>query len=178
MKSAGQIIIDNLARVRERIEEATLAAHRAPGEVTLIAVSKYVGLTESAALLEASCLDLGESRPQQLWEKASSQSLSDARWHLVGHLQRNKVRRTLPLTDVIHSVDSLRLLAAINGVAAELELRPRLLLEVNATGEAQKHGLSAGELSATLEAAEGFSNVRIVGLMAMAPRNGGVDAAR
>src|SRR5262245_48700066 len=135
MPDASRIIADNLARVRERIASAAEGAGRSPDEVTLVAVSKYVGVAETAALLGAGCPVLGESRPQQLWEKASAPELSKAEWHLVGHLQRNKVHRTLPLVTLIHSVDSLRLLETINESAIEIGHAARVLLEVNCSGD-------------------------------------------
>ena len=113
-------IADNLRRVRERIASAAAAAGRDAGEVTLVGVTKYVGVREALELVEAGCSDLGESRPQELWSKAgelasaSGSPVSEVHWHLIGHLQRNKLRRTLPLVSLIHSVDSERLLAAID----------------------------------------------------------------
>ena len=178
MDSPAQIIADNVARIRERISQAAQAAGRDAADVALIAVSKYVGAAESAALLAAGCRDLGESRPQQLWEKASLGELSAARWHLVGHLQRNKVRRTLPLATLIHSVDSRRLLAAIDAAASDLDLQPRVLLEVNTSGEAQKHGVQPEQLPELIEAAGDYPRVRVAGLMTMAAREGGPQAAQ
>ena len=92
-------IAENLARVRERIAAAAHAAGRDPASIRLVAVSKYVDATTAAALLAAGCTDLGESRPQELWDKVAAPELAGARWHLIGRLQRNKVRRTLPLVD-------------------------------------------------------------------------------
>ena len=92
-----------------------------PDEVTLVGVTKYVGVREALELVAAGCTDLGESRPQELWTKAGELASASGRsdrvqvhWHLIGHLQRNKLRRTLPLVSLIHSVDSERLLAAID----------------------------------------------------------------
>src|SRR5687768_3108656 len=120
-------IAENLHRVRERIARAAESAGRNADEITLVGVTKYVGAQQATELAAAGCADLGESRPQELWKKqaelgragARAPSRSDGQptticWHLVGHLQRNKVQRTLPLVKLIHSVDSERLLAAIN----------------------------------------------------------------
>jgi hypothetical protein len=114
------VVARNLARVTDRIAEAALRAGRSPEDVTLVGVTKYVDTAHAAALLTVGCSNLGESRPQELWDKAASPDLAAARWHLIGHLQRNKVRRTLPLVSLIHSVDSQRLLAAINREAESL----------------------------------------------------------
>ncbi len=187
-------IADNLRQVRARIAEAAEQAGRLPGDVTLVGVTKYVGASEAAELLAAGCTDLGESRPQQLWQKAaalgetgptSPGELASAsgrpvpRWHMIGHLQRNKVRRTLPLVALIHSVDSERLLQAIDEAqAAEFTSSAmRVLLEVNTSGEAAKHGLAPDEVEPLLASAERFPNVAICGLMTMAALAGGTAVA-
>ncbi len=177
MSQISRIIADNLAKVRERISEAATTANRDPSEVRLIGVSKYVGISETASLVAAGCTDLGESRPQQLWEKASNPELATARWHLVGHLQRNKVRRTLPIGSLIHSVDSWRLLDAIDKCSKELGLTTRVLLEVNCSGESSKHGLSSDDLRRLLPSLVELKNVSVVGLMTMAALEGGIAVA-
>ena len=103
---------NNLATIRGRMAEACRRAGRQPGDVTLVGVTKYVSAELTAELVEAGCHDLAESRPQSLWAKADAlASLAGApRWHMVGHLQRNKVRRTMPLMSLLHSLDSRRLL--------------------------------------------------------------------
>lgn len=178
MASVAQTVADNLQRIRERMIAATQAAGRDPASVRLVAVTKYVGADVARAVLEAGCRDLGESRPQELWTKAAASELAAARWHLIGRLQRNKVRRTLPLVDLIHSVDSVRLLAAIEEYAASLDLRPRVLLEVNCSGESAKQGFAAGEVEGLAESFSSASRVEIAGLMTMAPLDIGGDAAR
>lgn len=178
MPDRQQRIAENLDWVREQISAAAQAAGRAATDVTLVAVTKYVDTETTAALLSAGCRDLGESRPQSLWEKAVAPALDPARWHLVGHLQRNKVRRTLPLTTLIHSADSLRILAAIEQHAAETARTVDVLLEVNTSGDAAKHGFSAEQLPRLLETWVGYPHVRVCGLMTMAAREGGIDVAR
>ncbi len=177
MSNTAQIIADNLARIHERIAAAAMSVGRSPRDVQLVAVSKYVGVAETAALLSAGCAILGESRPQQLWDKAASPELQGAHWHLVGHLQRNKVRRTLPVVDLIHSVDSLRLLGAINEIAAELNCPTRVLLEVNCSGDTAKHGLTPDELKSMLAELPRFDHVSVDGLMTMAALEGGEAVA-
>lgn len=168
-----QQIAANVARVRERIARAALAAGRAPEAIGLVAVSKYVGSPEAEALLAAGCPVLGESRPQQLFEKSSCPALAGASWHLIGHLQRNKIRRTLPLVSLIHSVDSPRLLQSIDRVAGELSLSARVLLEVNCSGDAEKGGFSQQQLLDLLPRLPEFPHVEVRGLMTMAARRGG-----
>jgi len=177
MSDLEQRIAENLSSVRDRITRAAEKAGRSPGEIQLIAVTKYVGLRETATLLAAGCQTLGESRPQQLWEKAAEPALAEARWHLIGHLQRNKVRRTLPLVDMIHSIDSLRLLKTINEISGELGKRKRVLLEVNCSGEPEKHGLAPDDLLRLLPELPPLKHVEVCGLMTMAAREGGESVA-
>jgi PLP dependent protein len=178
MSHANSVVADNLARVRDRIAAAAIAAGRDPADVRLIAVTKYVDASTTAAVLAAGCADLGESRPQELWEKSAVPALAGAQWHLVGRLQRNKIRRTLPLVALIHSVDSERLLTAIDEQAATLNLGPRVLVEVNCSGEATKQGFMPDELRRLLPTLDRLSHLRVGGLMAMAPLDGGATAAR
>jgi len=171
-------IADNLRRVRERIARAAESAGRRPAEIMLVGVTKYVGQREASELAAAGCADLGESRPQELWSKAAA--LPEAHWHLVGHLQRNKVRRTLPLVSLIHSVDSERLLAAIDEARANEgdKLPPiNVLLEVNTSGEEAKHGLPPDKVEPLLAAASRYPHVAVCGLMTMAALAGGPDVA-
>src|SRR4051812_45044373 len=110
---------ENLAVVRDKIAAAAKRSGRKPNDIELIAVTKYVDANLARALAELGVHDLGESRPQELWKKAEALADLPIRWHLVGHLQRNKLRRTLPLVTLLHSADSERLLQAINVEASE-----------------------------------------------------------
>lgn len=170
-------LADNLQRVTAEIAAACARADRSPSDVTLVAVTKYADLEWVRRLIELGVCDLGESRPQQLVERVE-QLPSDIRWHLIGHLQRNKVKQALPRAALIHSVDSLRLLQRISEVAAEQSLRPRVLLEVNVSGEAAKDGLPIAELTSQWDALQAVPNVDITGLMTMAPLTDDPEAAR
>lgn len=182
--SNRSIVAENLHRVRDRIAEAAVAAGRSPDEVTLVGVSKYVDAATTCLLADAGLPTLGEARPQQLWDKASAPELVDARidWHLIGHLQRNKVRRTLPLVKLVHGVDSERLLRAISdesSAAASAHRGPtRLLLEINISGDAHKHGFTPPQVEELISRFTQFPHVRLCGLMGMAAREGGVAVAR
>ncbi|MBX7103132.1 MAG: alanine racemase, partial [Gemmataceae bacterium] len=133
-------LANNLRIVRSRIESACVRSGRPIDGVTLVAVTKYASSRIANMLLDAGAEDLGESRPQELWRK-SAELPSYARWHLIGHLQRNKVDRTLPLVTMIHSVDSPRLIEAMGSAAANLSRPVDVLLEVNLSGEAAKTGM-------------------------------------
>lgn len=160
-------IAANLASVRTRIEAACRRCGRSPESVQLVAVTKYAPIEAVQALVQLGPAVLGESRPQQLLER--SREIPGAQWHLIGHLQRNKVRPLLPHVALIHSVDSLRLLDRINEVAGDLQMRPRLLLEVNVSGEPTKDGFSPAGLKAVWEEVAEFPSVDVCGLMTMAP---------
>ena len=97
------------------------SAGRRASDVTLVAVTKYVDVHAARDLLAAGCADLGESRPQELWRKGEQLEGESVRWHMIGHLQRNKVARTLPHVTLLHSADSLRLLAELDSECARLE---------------------------------------------------------
>ena len=168
----------NLQRVRQRIEASARSSGRNPGQIALLAITKYVDAATAGALADLGCLRLGESRPQELWAKAEAMQDRPIEWHLVGHLQRNKVRRTLPLVALIHSVDSLRLLDAIDAAAAEQSRVTNALLEVNISGEAAKHGFAPDELPLAVEHAQRVKHVHVRGLMGMASLGGDRDVAR
>ncbi len=172
------LLLDRLQHVRDRIAAAAKRAGRSPQEIQLVGVTKYVATAETAALAEAGCLDLGESRPQALWEKAEQLASLPIRWHLIGHWQRNKVRRTLPHVSLVHSGDSLRLLQEIETEAARIDRPIDTLLEVNISGEPAKQGFVPNELRSHLPAIAALPHVRIRGLMAMAALEGGVERAR
>jgi PLP dependent protein len=168
-------IAANLKEVRDRIADAARSAGRSPDEVRLVAVTKYVDAATAQLLVDAGCRDLGESRPQQLWDKAATLPDPAIRWHLIGHLQRNKVRRTLPLVHLIHSGDSLRLLEELD---REAESPLSVLLEVNVSGETAKHGFAPDELPRHVEALAALTHLEIRGLMAMAGLEGDAASAR
>jgi pyridoxal phosphate enzyme (YggS family) len=160
-------IAARFAAVEERLRAACRRAGRPRGDVTLVAVTKTIPVEVAALLPGLGLLDLGENRPQELWRKAAALPAA-VRWHLVGHLQRNKVERTLPLVSRIHSVDSLRLLHALEEEAGRRQSGVEVLLEVNASREASKHGFAPEDLPGLAPALAGLRHVRVGGLMTMA----------
>ncbi|MEO8495137.1 MAG: YggS family pyridoxal phosphate-dependent enzyme, partial [Planctomycetota bacterium] len=171
-------IADNLARIRQRIADAAIRSGRNASDVTLVAVTKYVDVDAAQALLDAGCADLGESRPQELWRKAEALAGAEVRWHLIGHLQRNKVRRTLPHLTMLHACDSLRLLEELDRSASDAAITLQALLEVNISGDASKHGFQPSEMAAVVESLARYDHVRVRGLMGMASLEGDLDDAR
>ncbi len=178
MPDMKRTIEDNLAWVRTAIVKAAEQAGREPAEIQLIGVTKYVGPDATRALFDAGLHSLAESRPQQLWDKAEALADLPIRWHQIGHLQRNKVRRTLPLVALIESVDSVRLAAAIDEAAAELGRRVPVLLEVNISGEEAKHGFSPSEIEAAVASLAAMEHLEVRGLMGMAGLDGDLEDAR
>lgn len=168
---------ENLDRVREKIAEAAKASGRAAEDVCLIGVTKYVDIETTRALYDLGCHDLGESRPQLLWSKSEAMADLSPRWHMIGHLQRNKTKRTIPLLSVLHSGDSLRLLKAANNDWPH-ETPLAALIEVNISGDAAKHGFTPSEIPAALRQIAALSRLKIVGLMGMASLEGGRDQAQ
>lgn len=171
-------IAENVARVRQRIAEAACASGRKPEDVRLLAVTKSVGPEAIRATVQAGCSLLGESRPQQLWQRAAELRDLPVQWHMIGPLQRNKVRRTLPLVTMVQSADSPALVAAIDRIAGELGLRMPILLEVNTSGEEAKHGFAPDAVEPYLVELAGCRHVEVRGLMCMASLEGGLDQAR
>ena len=173
-----EMLIANLAAVRERIDQAAKKSGRDSSEIRLIAVTKYVDAQVTRALVKAGCQDIGENRPQMLWDKAEQLEDIDINWHMIGHLQRNKVKRTAAIANLIHSVDSLRLMNTIDAVGRDSNQKTSVLLEVNVSGEAAKHGFAASELESALDHAAGLEHIVVEGLMCMAGLAGSLDDAR
>jgi len=172
----------NLAAVRDRLADACRRAGRPADDVRLIAVTKYVDTAITRLLAECGCLDLAESRPQLLWEKAAAMSDIDPpiRWHVVGHLQRNKVRRTLPVVSLIHTLDSERLLSSLEAEAAITGQPCNALVEVNLSPDAARSGAAPADVPALVAATIRSPHVRLHGLMGMAshPDSPAADARR
>ena len=160
------ILQHNLDAVRGRIGAACARCGRNANEILLVAVTKYVRPEIARALYELGVHDLAESRPQELWKKA--EAVTDARWHLVGHLQTNKVRRTLPLVLLVHSIDRWELAEEISREAVKQNREVRGLIEVKLTQEATKHGFDADELRSRWNDLRSLPGLTIDGLMGMA----------
>ena len=161
-------IADCLADARQRIAEACARAGRKPEEVEIIGVTKTFGPDVVSEAWQAGVRLFGENRVQEAAAKIP-ECPGGPTWHLIGHLQRNKVRPALELFSVLHAVDSIRLLEQIDRVADEAGCQPRILLEVNVSGEASKFGLKPDEVPAVVERSLQARCVTLIGLMTMAP---------
>lgn len=161
-------IAANLAEIHAKIRAACANAGRAESEVTLIAVTKTFSADRVREAFEAGQRDVGENRLQEAESKIPLLP-SSLRWHYIGQLQRNKVRKVLPLFAMIHSIDSLRLAQYTNEVARELGLFPQVFLQVNHAAEESKAGFSVEDLRASWETLMALDRLEIVGLMSVPP---------
>lgn len=162
-------IAENVARIREQLTQAALAAGRDPSEITLCAATK---MNDTQAVREAIAAGVdccGENRVQELTQKLSENAYTGVPVHFIGHLQTNKVRQVVGKVSLIQSVDSLRLLEAIDKEAGKQELRQDILLEINIGQETNKSGFLVSEIHTVLEKISSFSNIRVRGLMAIPP---------
>jgi pyridoxal phosphate enzyme (YggS family) len=157
-----------LEKVVSNISNSCLSAGRDPGSVQLVAVSKSHPPEAIAEVMDAGQMLFGENRVQEAKSKIP-QLPAKARWHFIGHLQKNKIRMALPLFEMIQSVDSLELAQQIDRVAAESGLFPRVLLEVNTGGESSKFGFSPEGLRAAMEDLLQLERIQIEGLMTIPP---------
>jgi pyridoxal phosphate enzyme (YggS family) len=181
--------------VRARIDAAAARGGRRGGDVVLVAVTKNASIEHIRELIGLGHMDLGESRAQVLVQHAaqvdeflqrhrelpsqrSRDMPSQVRWHMIGHLQRNKVRRVLPLVRLVHSVDSLRLAEEIQTAATRLDEPMEVLVQVNVSGDRSKHGIAPAAARHLIEQIDTMLNIRVRGLMCMAPLGAQPDAAR
>lgn len=161
-------ISSRLEAVQRSITEAAARAGRPASDIELIAVSKTHPAEAVREALEAGQTVFGENRVQELLSKAPLLP-SKTRWHLIGHLQKNKIRKVLPVVELIHGVDSLDLAEDIDRIAGELGLFPKVLLEVNVSGENTKFGFKPETLKGQWESLLSLRRVQVEGLMTIAP---------
>jgi pyridoxal phosphate enzyme (YggS family) len=162
-------LAETLPRVQERIARAAAAAGRDPSSVRLVAVTKGHPVGAVQAALEAGLVDLGENRVDELEEKVAAVGRGAARWHMIGHLQRRWVPRALAASDLIHSVDTLRLAERISRVGGEADRDVRILAEVNTSGESSKSGFDRDEAMEQIGRMAELPHLKVEGLMTMAP---------
>ena len=172
-----------LDEARERIARACARARRDPREVTLVAVTKSAAPEQIREIVQLGVGDLGESRVQVVVQRAGQVREfftrrkgetdtgfpSRLRWHLIGHLQRNKVKQVLPVVDYIHSVDSLRLAEELDAAAGKLGKRIPVMLQVNVSEESTKFGVAVGAANHLAEQIDTMPNLQMSGLMTLAP---------
>lgn len=162
------MLAENLKEVEKRIQEACIRANRSRDEVTLIAVSKTKPVSMLEEIYAEGVRHFGENKVQELTEKYE-QFPNDMNWHMIGHLQRNKVKYIVDKVKLIHSVDSVRLAQTIEQEAAKKDIIVDVLIEVNVAEEDSKYGLKVDEVLPVIEEVAMFPHIRIKGLMTIAP---------
>jgi hypothetical protein len=177
----------NLRRIEENVQAACAKANRRADEVSIIAVTKTVEFEPVAWLVELGMTELGESRVQHLitrgqelaeYLRRRQQPPRPVRWHMIGHLQRNKVKAVLDCSEMIHSVDSLRLAEEINARAEKLGRHVSVMLQINCSREDRKFGIAVGAATHMGELVSTLPNIRLAGLMTMARLSDDAEAAR
>ena len=175
------VIQANLEAVRGRIAAAAKRAGRRPGDVLLVAVSKTQPLAAIEAAYEAGQRDFGENRLEELWPKvaaAEQRGLNEIRWHLIGTIQSRKTSQAIGPFVLIHSVDRMKIAARLSRDAMAAGKVMDVLLEVNVSGEASKHGFAPDELLGQAAELAALPGIRVHGLMTMAPLVEQAEAAR
>ena len=164
--------------VRGRIAAAASRSGRNPLEINLIGVTKTLPAAVAREAVRLGLQDLGENRVQEAQDKVPEVGRDAARWHLIGHLQRNKAGKAVELFDWIHSLDSERLAEAVSRRAESAGLTPSVMLEVNVSGEASKHGVPPGDAASVAERIIALPNLEFAGLMTIAPYSESAEDAR
>jgi PLP dependent protein len=177
----------NLDKVRETIARASAKAKRPENDVTLVAVTKYAAPEQIREIIKLGVGDLGESRVQQLVTRAATINESFSRmsgeeglpskirWHMIGSLQRNKVKQMMPIMPIVHSIDSLRLAEELDEANVKSGRKLQVFLQVNASEEPQKHGVAVGAANHLAEQIATMPNLQLIGYMTMAAQ--GADEA-
>ena len=158
-----------LAEVRERIANAASRAGRKPEDVRLIAVSKTHPIEAVRAAAEAGQVDFGENKVQEALQKIAATTELEIRWHLIGHLQSNKVTKAAPAFAAIHAIDSIDLVRRVDAVSVAREAAPDLYIQVDLAGESTKFGAPEADVPALARAAAGCRAARLRGLMLLPP---------
>jgi pyridoxal phosphate enzyme (YggS family) len=171
-------IKDNLAGVQATIAQAATRAGRRPDEVTLIAVSKTFDAATVQQAVAAGARDLGENRVQEAATKVGVVKADGLRWHLIGHLQSNKVRLAVQTFDVIHTIDSVELAQRLDRISGEEERQLEVLVQVDLGQEAAKTGADETELAAIIETLDAARHLSLKGLMTLPPLFDDAEQAR
>ncbi len=174
------MIRENILSLRSEISEVCERIQRKSGEITLVAVSKGEPIKKIKEAHACGIVDFGENKEQELSEKYPELRALKVDVHFIGHLQGNKVKSVVEMADYIHSVDSLPLLRKIHYAALDMDKVQNILLQVNTSGEAQKHGMKPEEVESLLTTMKNlpYENVKFIGLMTMAPLTQDKEACR
>lgn len=171
------MIQDNVKRVMEEIARAAAASGRKPEDITLVGVTKTVTAAQAKELIDAGVSNLGENRVQGLLDKYETLKDEPA-WHLIGHLQTNKVKYIADKVSMIHSVDSLKLAEEIDRRFQMAGRTANILVQVNVSGEESKFGIQPEDAFPLMESLSQLKNIQVCGLMTMAPKTDHPDDCR
>lgn len=165
------MIHENLARVRQRIREAARRADRSPEDIRLVCVTKNATVKQIEEVINCGASDIGENRVADALSKYGQlgEMAGKTRWHMIGHLQTNKVKKALEVFTAVHSLDSLKLVEELERKAAFSGRRIDCFIEVNTSGETSKYGIKPEEALSFVKRASKFTHINIIGLMTMAP---------
>src|SRR5262245_17330189 len=169
---------ERIPSVHDRIQRAALRAGRKPEDITLIAVSKTVDPALIQQAVDSGVDNLGENRVQEAAEKVDRVAAAGLRWHLIGHLQSNKVRQAAKLFDFIHTVDSIELATRLDRISAEIGRKPSVLVQVKLGDEPAKSGAAEEDLLGIIEALDRAASLDLRGLMVIPPLSESVDVTR
>ena len=162
-------IKENIDGILERIADVCERSGRNPDDITLIAVSKTVNADRAREAVEAGILNLGENRVQELTDKYEKLSDTEVKWHMIGHLQKNKVKYIIDKVELVHSVESVELANEINKRAEKNNLKVNILVELNIGEEESKFGISEESVYDFVKSLEQFENINVLGIMTVAP---------
>lgn len=171
-------IAENLAKIESGIHSACERSSRSREEVQLVAVSKTKPFDLIAEAHEAGQLHFGENKVQELTEKQPQFDDAAVQWHLIGHLQTNKIRKALPCCDLLHTLDSLKLATAIDRISCELATTTQCLIQVNISADPAKHGFAKNELKIVIEEILSKPNLQVLGLMTIPSYDPDPEATR
>ncbi len=162
-------IIENIDSILKKIDSTCKKTGRNPKDITVIAVSKTVDSMRAKEAVEAGIINLGENRVQELIKKYDELNCTDVKWHMIGHLQKNKVKYIIDKTVLIHSLESIDLAEEINKRAVKNNLIANVLIELNIGEEASKFGINEENVYDFIKEMEQFENIKVLGLMTVAP---------
>ncbi|MEE9552744.1 MAG: YggS family pyridoxal phosphate-dependent enzyme [candidate division Zixibacteria bacterium] len=168
------LIAENLGELRLRIENRCRSNRIEPSSVTILGVTKFIPAEAAAVAVKLGLADLGENRVQEAAIKIAKVT-PRPRWHLIGHLQKNKVKKAVEIFDVIESVDSLELAESVSSRAEEMGKRMEIFLQVNSSGEPTKHGFDPGEIQGFADKINELRGLKLSGLMTMGPLTEDID---
>ncbi len=164
-------IKENIDKIMERVEASAIRAGRDPKDITVIAVSKTVDASRAKEAVESGLINLGENKVQELVSKYETLHDIGIKWHMIGHLQKNKVKYIIDKAELIHSVEDIELANEINKRAVNNDLTANILIELNIAKEESKFGIDDENVYEFVKELEQFENIRVMGLMTVAPNS-------